>query len=208
MSTLQKHSMNISIIRNGVEIGEWTEEEVREFYREGRLVDTDSYWREGMNEWTSLSRLIRPAPSFPTKSPPGSVPDFPMTPPPSPPASQKTKKTGTQKFNISEDISEAEVKAELAAPPAPLPLPLLPNISPPPLPSNRMTMPLHTMAIPEQPKYPGLWATPFLMDRLSNYGRGSLLNRVNVATFVTSSIKTNLNSRRYYYAASYSGATH
>lgn len=40
--------MNISISRDGVELGDWTEEEVRTFFNEGRLVGTDCYWREGM----------------------------------------------------------------------------------------------------------------------------------------------------------------
>jgi hypothetical protein len=46
--------MNISISRDGVEIREWTEGEVREFYKEGRLIATDCYWKEGMSDGIGL----------------------------------------------------------------------------------------------------------------------------------------------------------
>jgi hypothetical protein len=58
-------AVNISISRDGVEIGDWTEEEVRTFFNEGRLVGTDYYWREGMSEWCVLTTLIKPPPPFP-----------------------------------------------------------------------------------------------------------------------------------------------
>jgi hypothetical protein len=58
--------MNISISRDGVEIGEWTEGEVRDFYKEGRLIATDCFWKEGMSEWDSLGGFINPPPPFPT----------------------------------------------------------------------------------------------------------------------------------------------
>lgn len=72
--------MNISISRDGAEIGEWTEDEVRTFHKEGRLVDSDLYWMEGMTEWLPLAGLIRPPPAFPV------VAQAPMeeTPPPLP----------------------------------------------------------------------------------------------------------------------------
>jgi hypothetical protein len=35
--------MNVSISRNGVEIGEWTDDEVRTLYKEGKLVASDYY---------------------------------------------------------------------------------------------------------------------------------------------------------------------
>lgn len=57
--------MNISISRDGAEIGEWTEEEVRVFYSEGRLVPTDLYWKEGMTQWESLASFIKPPPPLP-----------------------------------------------------------------------------------------------------------------------------------------------
>ena len=64
--------MNISISRDGVEIGEWTEEDVRTFYHEGRLVGSDLYWTEGMSAWANLSELInrRAPPPFPESAPP------------------------------------------------------------------------------------------------------------------------------------------
>ena len=43
--------MNISISRDGAEIGEWTEERVCSLYKEGQLLPTDLYWKEGMAEW-------------------------------------------------------------------------------------------------------------------------------------------------------------
>jgi hypothetical protein len=57
--------MKISISRDGVEIGEWTEEEVRVFYSEGRLAAKDHYWKEGMTEWAPLAGFIKPPPPFP-----------------------------------------------------------------------------------------------------------------------------------------------
>jgi len=57
--------MKISIGRNGTEIGEWPAEEIRSFYQEGRLVDTDCYWTDGMTEWSPLARFIRPLHPFP-----------------------------------------------------------------------------------------------------------------------------------------------
>src|ERR1039458_9182309 len=79
--------MNISISRDGKKIGEWSEEDVRGFYQEGRLIDTDCFCREGMTEWTPLSHLIRPPPAFPATSPKVSVPNVsevvhPVAPPP------------------------------------------------------------------------------------------------------------------------------
>jgi len=56
--------MKISISRNGTELGEWTEEEVRSFYKEGQLVATDYYWKEGMAEWAELLKMIKPTPPF------------------------------------------------------------------------------------------------------------------------------------------------
>jgi hypothetical protein len=57
--------MHVHIARNGVEIGEWTEKQVRAFYAEGRLVKTDTYWTVGMVEWFPLSDFINPPPPFP-----------------------------------------------------------------------------------------------------------------------------------------------
>ncbi len=60
--------MNISISRDGVEIGEWTEEDVRALYAQGQLLATDFYWKEGMAEWKELGTLMKPPP------PPGVTP--------------------------------------------------------------------------------------------------------------------------------------
>jgi TPR repeat protein/uncharacterized RDD family membrane protein YckC len=57
--------MKISIGRNGIDLGEWPAEEIRSFYQEGRLVDTDCYWTDGMTEWSPLARFIRPPHPFP-----------------------------------------------------------------------------------------------------------------------------------------------
>ena len=54
--------MKVSISRDGKEIGEWTEEEIRIFYAEGRLVATDYFWKEGMPTWASLASFIKPPP--------------------------------------------------------------------------------------------------------------------------------------------------
>jgi hypothetical protein len=59
--------MNISISRDGAEIGEWTEEQVLSFYKEGQLLPTDYYWKEGMTEWVQLYTMIKPAPAVATK---------------------------------------------------------------------------------------------------------------------------------------------
>ena len=54
--------MNLSISRDGVEIGEWMDEDVRVLYSEGQLLPTDYYWTEGMAEWKELRTLIKPPP--------------------------------------------------------------------------------------------------------------------------------------------------
>jgi hypothetical protein len=64
--------MNVSISRDGVEIGEWPEEEVRAYFKEGRLLPTDYYWKEGMTEWSTLDKFIKPPPPASIKS---SLPD-------------------------------------------------------------------------------------------------------------------------------------
>jgi hypothetical protein len=59
--------MNISISRDGVEIGTWTDEEVRSLYEEGKLLPTDFYWKEGMTEWVELYKMIPPTPAAMSK---------------------------------------------------------------------------------------------------------------------------------------------
>jgi hypothetical protein len=53
--------MLISIARGDQEIGEWPEEQVRAFYRDGQLLGTDYYWHEGMMAWQPLRDLMKPA---------------------------------------------------------------------------------------------------------------------------------------------------
>jgi hypothetical protein len=62
--------MNVSISRDGVELGEWSEEQVRASYKEGHLLPTDHYWKEGMTEWAELSKMIKPPPPPPKILPP------------------------------------------------------------------------------------------------------------------------------------------
>ncbi len=57
--------MKICIARGGIEIGEWTEDEVRAAYQEGRLVDSDHYWKPGMSEWDDLSAWVNAKPPPP-----------------------------------------------------------------------------------------------------------------------------------------------
>ena len=54
--------MNLSISRDGAEIGIWTEEDVRNLYAQGQLMPTDYYWKEGMAEWKELGTLIKHSP--------------------------------------------------------------------------------------------------------------------------------------------------
>lgn len=54
--------MNVSISRNGAEIGEWPEDEVRTLYKNGKLLPTDYYWKEGMTAWAELPKMIKPTP--------------------------------------------------------------------------------------------------------------------------------------------------
>lgn len=54
--------MNVSVSRDGVEIGNWRPEDVRSLYGAGRLLPTDFYWREGMTSWEPLKGFIKPPP--------------------------------------------------------------------------------------------------------------------------------------------------
>jgi hypothetical protein len=76
--------MKIKISRNGQEIGDWTEEEVKAQYAEGKLVDSDYYWTEGMPQWGSLATLMGKA-----------------TPPPTPPAAPVAEVPATPFFSVS-----------------------------------------------------------------------------------------------------------
>ena len=55
-------SMLISIARDGQEIGEWTDDQVRALSQDGQLLGTDYYWHEGMPAWLPLRSLLKPAP--------------------------------------------------------------------------------------------------------------------------------------------------
>jgi hypothetical protein len=61
--------MTVSISRDGVELGEWPEEEIRLYFKEGRLLPTDHYWKEGMTEWSTLDKFIKPPPPAAIKEP-------------------------------------------------------------------------------------------------------------------------------------------
>ena len=63
--------MNVSISRNGTEIGEWTEDQVRALLKEGQLLASDHYWKEGMTEWASIATFLKP-PLAPNQSLPKS----------------------------------------------------------------------------------------------------------------------------------------
>ena len=52
--------MKISISREGVEIGEWPQNEVKSLYDSGKLVGTDFYWHEGMSDWKELRSFLKP----------------------------------------------------------------------------------------------------------------------------------------------------
>ena len=88
--------MLLSIARDGQEIGEWSEAEVRGLYTSGQLVGSDLFWCEGMVEWKPLRSLIKPAllPPAQEKAEPPTIeePAKPVvipavTPPPLPAAS-------------------------------------------------------------------------------------------------------------------------
>ena len=70
--------MQISIARDGHEIGAWTEQEIRRLYRDGQLLPTDHYWREGMSQWEPLTGLCAtPPPAPPQSAQPPIVPIVP-----------------------------------------------------------------------------------------------------------------------------------
>src|SRR5260221_4427294 len=59
--------MKVSVSRDGTELGEWSEEDVRTYFREGKLLPTDFYWKEGMSEWSTLDKFIKPPPPVSVK---------------------------------------------------------------------------------------------------------------------------------------------
>jgi hypothetical protein len=60
----------ISIARDGFEIGEWPEQDMRHLLAQGFLKNTDLYWKQGMAEWKLLSDLNPPNPPVVIMSPP------------------------------------------------------------------------------------------------------------------------------------------
>jgi hypothetical protein len=50
------------VYREGVRLGEWSQDEVRKLYGEGLLSLSDYYWRQGMKEWAPLQSLLTPLP--------------------------------------------------------------------------------------------------------------------------------------------------
>jgi hypothetical protein len=50
------------IYREGVRLGEWSQDEVRTLKEEGLLYLSDYYWRQGMKEWAPLQALLKPLP--------------------------------------------------------------------------------------------------------------------------------------------------
>ncbi|MCE0497763.1 MAG: DUF4339 domain-containing protein [Methylacidiphilales bacterium] len=84
--------MNLSISRDGSEIGEWTEEDVRTLYAQGDLLPTDFYWKEGMAEWKELGTFLKPPPPHPHQPQTEVVPTPLPVPSPSPAQKQKSTK--------------------------------------------------------------------------------------------------------------------
>ena len=73
----KRDEVNMSVSRNGLEIGAWTEAEVRRLCAEGKLLPTDNYWREGMGEWEPLGTFIEQ--TTPTQSEAVSRPSIQQT---------------------------------------------------------------------------------------------------------------------------------
>lgn len=144
----------ISISRDGIEIGEWTETEVRGFYQEGRLVDTDCYWTEGMTQWTPLSRLIRPPPPFPStspKEPASSVPaeDLPVAPHPF------VKRLAMLPKESASTVPSEELPVDLSS----VESLQVASLSVTPLSETRTRL---STTIPDHPEYPGIGRILFL----------------------------------------------
>jgi hypothetical protein len=53
----------LSISRNGQELGAWPFDVVFALFRCGSLLSTDTFWIDGMDDWRPLSEAIPPAPS-------------------------------------------------------------------------------------------------------------------------------------------------
>jgi hypothetical protein len=51
------------VSRNGQQLGPYTLDELRRYYGQGRIADTDHAWCDGMPQWVPLTHLLRIAPS-------------------------------------------------------------------------------------------------------------------------------------------------
>jgi hypothetical protein len=53
--------MNYTINRDGQEIGQYSEAEVRAHLASGTLLPTDLAWREGLSDWIPLAQIFSDA---------------------------------------------------------------------------------------------------------------------------------------------------
>lgn len=66
--------MQINIGRNGQQLGNFSEEEVREGLQTGKLLPTDLGWHEGLADWQPLSSLAIVGGIAPPPAPLGTLP--------------------------------------------------------------------------------------------------------------------------------------
>ncbi len=52
----------LTIYRDGSQLGEWLETEVRELYKDGLLLPGDLFWREGMKDRQPLHQFVKTEP--------------------------------------------------------------------------------------------------------------------------------------------------
>jgi len=63
------HMDRIFIAKNGTKVGEYSTQEVLDMLRSGVLIPSDSYWREGMLDWSDAGELLTaPLPAPETKT--------------------------------------------------------------------------------------------------------------------------------------------
>lgn len=61
--------MEIFVLRNGEQIGPFSEETVQSQLKRGGLLPTDKAWRKGLPEWVPLGEVMNPASSAPPPAP-------------------------------------------------------------------------------------------------------------------------------------------
>ena len=61
--------MEIFVLRNGEQIGPFSEETVQSQLKRGGLLPTDKAWRKGLPEWVPLGEVMNPASSEPPPAP-------------------------------------------------------------------------------------------------------------------------------------------